>query len=795
MPGASGRHAAYRRLTNAGDSQRSIRLWQIACGVLGGNLLLHQLPVLPSAAELAAIAVAAIAFGRRAPLPAVAMLAFCWTGLVAGIGLDARWPVGSDGQDVDLVGWIDTIPSRDAGRTVVTLRVVDAATETPLRRVRLSWYDPAPILIAGQSLAIEARLRSPRGLVNPGGFDYERWLFLERIDATGYVRSGANEPTAPSGFAARWLRFRAQLVERLGEAIVPPDAAALIQALALGERGGFGDRHWAVLQRTGTSHLVAVSGLHVGLIAALSFLVALRLALRSPIFIARRSHSIAACISLVPAAIYAALAGFTLPTRRALVMLVVIQLLVVARRRWPVGSGLGIALILIVLLDPLATLTASFWLSFGAVALLLAATRTVERPMARQRSRWLQQCCQFIRLQWALTIGLAPLVIWFFGQFSIVSLLVNLIAIPVFSIVVVPLALLTALVVALGIDGVGVAGLAGTVAEIVWASLEFAGGGRFAALELPRPPLAVWLLALAAIVLSVPRHRLPGRRLALLALLPLAVEHGKSPQPGFARATILDVGHGLAVAVETANHRLLYDAGPTYRSGFDAGQEIVVPALKAIGSLPVELLIVSHGDSDHAGGAAAVVAAYPGTAALVGSGVDQIGGDPCIAGQSWQWDRVRFSVLHPPPDSTLAGNDGSCVVSIVTQSGTLLLTGDIEARGEAALSGNEQLSADVVVVPHHGSLTSSSEALVASVQPAFAIVSAGYNNRWNFPRPEVQRRWLAVGAELLVTGNTGAIDVHFDTDGITVSLSRNSRRRYWHAKPEPVSGAIDLSAL
>jgi competence protein ComEC len=476
-------------------------------------------------------------------------------------------------------------------------------------------------------------------------------------------------------------------------------------------------------------------------------------------------------------------------------MLVVVQLLVIARRRWPVGSGLGIALVLIVLLDPLATLTASFWLSFGAVALLLAATMAIERPMARQQSRWLQQCHRFVRLQWALTLGLAPLVIWFFGQFSVVSLIVNLIAIPVFSFVVVPLALLTALVAALGIDGFGIAGLAGSVAEIVWAALEFASGGRFAALELPRPPLVLWLVGIAAIVLSVPRHRLPGRRIALLALLPLAVDHSETPEPGFARATILDVGHGLAVAVETANHRLLYDAGPVYRSGFDAGEEIVVPALKAIGSRPVELMIVSHGDSDHAGGAAAVVAAYPESSVLAGPDVDQLRGDPCIAGQSWEWDRVTFRVLHPPAGSTLAGNDSSCVVSIETHSGTLLLTGDIESRGESALSGNEQLAADVVVVPHHGSLTSSSVAFVAAVVPKLAIVSAGYNNRWNFPLPEVQRRWLAAGAELLVTGDAGAIDVAFDADGITVSLARHFRRRYWQAKPGLVSGAVDVSAL
>jgi competence protein ComEC len=593
------------------------------------------------------------------------------------------------------------------------------------------------------------------------------------------------------------LRFRARLIDRLGRSIEPADAGALIQALALGERSGFEDRHWRVLQRTGTSHLVAVSGLHIGLIAGLSFLLAVRLSLRLPAAIAGRAHSLAAGVCLVPAASYAALAGFTLPTQRALLMLVVVQVLVIARRRWPVGSALGVALVAIVLFDPLATLTASFWLSFGAVALLLAATMTIDKPgsKAARRFPWLSRCGQFVRLQWALTLGLAPLVVGFFGQFSIVSLLVNLIAIPVFSVVVVPLALLTAVLAAFGAQDSGIADLAGAIAGFVWSALDLAAAGRFAAFDLPRPPPAVWLLGIAAVCLGVPRHALPGRRLAGLALLPLLRVHTEAPEPGFARATILDVGHGLAVAIETAEHRLLYDAGPTYRSGFDAGEAVVVPALQAIGSRPVDRIVVSHGDSDHAGGAAAVRAAYPASTVLIGPDVDQLPGDNCVAGQSWQWDRVRFSVLHPQAESALSGNDSSCVITMATESGTLLLTGDIESRGESALSGNAGLRADVVVVPHHGSLTSSGPAFVRAVSPQFAIVSAGHNNRWNFPRPEVQRRWLDTGARLLVTGDSGAIQIAFASDGITVSEARLSGRRYWHAKSEPVSGAVDVSAL
>jgi competence protein ComEC len=715
--------------------------------------------------------------------------------LIAQLGLAARWPPEADGQDVALVGWIDQLPVRGAGRTVFSMRVVKAPTGVRVRRARLSWYDPAPVLAAGQSLEIQARLRSPHGLANPGGFDYERWLFLQRFDATGYVREGQYHANSRFSLGQLWLRCRARLVERIERLIENSDSAVLIQALALGERGGFEDRHWRVLQRTGTSHLVAVSGLHIGMIAALSYFFALRSALWLPYSLARRAHAFAAGMSILAATFYAALAGFTLPTQRALVMLLVVQALVIARRRWPLGSGLALAAILVVCHDPLATLTASFWLSFGAVMLLLAASAEVEHPRAEDRSGLMMHSLVFFRLQWALTLGLAPFVVWFFGQFSLISLLVNLVAIPLFAIVVVPLALTTALFAMIDSDGFGLAGWADSIVAWVWRLLEYAAGGHFAAVELPRPSLLILLLGLVAIAMSMMRHRLPGRTLALFGLIPLALDHSESVPPGFARATVFDVGHGLAVGIETAEHRLLFDSGPAYRSGFDAGEEVVVPALQAISRNAVDLLIVSHGDSDHAGGVAAIIAEYPDMAVLAGPDVDQVQAERCHAGQSWRWDQVQFNVLHPPDQSDFSGNDSSCVVLIETSSGSLLLTGDIESPAESRLTANYELAADVVVVPHHGSLTSSTVPFVKAVDPAFAVVSAGFNNRWNFPRPDVRHRWAEVGADVLVTGDSGAITIDFRADGITVSARRDSRRRYWQAKPEPDSGAVDVSAL
>jgi competence protein ComEC len=756
---------------------------------------LHQLPALPAAPVLIGLACIALVAIGKLPLPALSLLAFCWTGLVAQNELAARWPSAADGDDIELVGWIDGLPQREAGRTVFSLRVVDSPAEHAPRRVRLSWYEPVPLLVAGQAVSVEARIRSPRGLVNPGGFDYERWLLIEGYDATGYVRRGGPQPGWRFSLAQRWLELRAAIAAGITRDAHKPDGAALIRALALGERSGFGDHHWAVLQRSGTSHLVAVSGLHIGMIAALSFWLMRWLALRLPVAISLRAHSLAAILCLIPATVYAALAGFTLPTRRALVMLLCVQIFVILRRRAPLAGSLGLALIVILIADPLASLTASFWLSFGAVTVLLAASAEASPPMPATRSGHAAAAIGFCRLQLALTLGLTPLVIWFFGQASLASFFVNLVAIPVFGLLVVPLSLVAALAAAFNANPLGIVSAAGSVAELTWRALELAAKPQFAAFELPRPDLPTLLLAGVAIGCCIPRHRLPGRWLAALALLPLVLDRSPRPGPGYAEVTVLDVGHGLAVVVDTADHRILYDAGPMLRSGFDAGAEVVVPAVGALGSRPLDLLILSHGDSDHAGGAQSVIARYPGMRVMASPDVTGLAAEACRAGQSWQLDGVRFSVLHPSPGWVFPGNDSSCVVRVDTLAGSLLLTGDIEARAEASLAGADTLAADVVVVPHHGSATSSTSGFVRAVRPDVAIVSAAHNNRWNFPRPEVTQRWEEAGAIVLTTADQGAISVSLGPDGIALGGLRDARRRYWQARAPAVSGDFRATAL
>ena len=817
---------------------RPLRLWQGALAALGGNLVLHQLPALPVPALTFSLSLAAlvglIAAGlRAASLPAIALLAFCGTAAVARDELATRWPSAADGQDVALRGWVDDLPRREPGRTLFALRVVegdadantgpaadpdaaapDADSRALPRRVRLSWYDPAPALAAGQTLEIVARLRSPHGLVNPGGFDYERWLYLEGFDATGYVREGQVVEDARPSLVQRWLRFRAGLIEKLGARIPDVDARALVIALTLGEYVGFEDRHWTVMQATGTSHLVSVSGLHIAIVAGLSFWILLRLALRLPYGFARHALVLAAGLSLIPATAYAALAGFALPMQRSLVMLLVAGTLIVSRRRWPPGGALCLALLAVLALDPAASLTASFWLSFVAVALLLIAALGSGRSAACAsaprsagaassvagaadglRARALTLLAEFGRVQWALTLGLIPLGLWYFGQFSLAAYVVNFVAIPLFSVLVVPLCLLSAVIAAVGIHDPWLTPMTAEVARLAWDGIELVAATPMAAITLPNPPLAEVLLASAAIVLALPWHPLPGRRLLLLGLVPLLLPNTDRLPEGELRVTVLDVGQGLAVAIETRSHRALYDAGPLSRSGFDAGAEVVGPALEALGARHLDRLIVSHADADHAGGLGAILLRHPEAALLAGPDVSHPAAEPCRAGDRWVWDFVRFSILHPAKDFGPPGNETSCVLRIDTAHGSVLLTGDIERRAEAELTRTGDVGADVVIVPHHGSRTSSSAGFVERVAPRLAIVSAGHNNRWGFPLPEVRERWEAAGAHLLVTADSGAVDVRFGESGIAVSEARWRRRRYWHADPGPVSGAGGVSAL
>ncbi|HEX6999972.1 MAG TPA: DNA internalization-related competence protein ComEC/Rec2 [Gammaproteobacteria bacterium] len=742
------------------------------------------MPALPGAAWYVPLAVAALALLRVPALRCVvfAVAAFAWTVHAAGERLADRLPRASLGRDFAVTGWIDTFPTAAPGQSTFGFTVDEPRPAGVPRRIRLTWYSPPEPVRAGDRWSLVVRLRPPRGLRNPGGFDYERWLLVQGFGATGYVRSAERLGSQDGGGWRRaWLRYRASLAERIAAAAPGGEGAALVTALAIGERFGFEERHWTDFRRTGTSHLVAVSGMHVALLGMLAFAAVRRLALRLPPAAAAFDLEGAALAGAAATVYYAALTGFAVPAQRSLVMILVALAVLASRRYVPPAAGLGAALLIVLAWDPFAPLAASFWLSFGAVCvLLLLASPHRARPAAATRlGRLARLAQQFAALQTTIGIALLPLTAVFFGEVSLVGPLVNLAAIPWFNLVLVPLTLLATLALPLGAAGELATQGAALLAGWTLAALHALAAPAWAALALPAPGTAAALLACAGTLLALPAHALPGRRLAWLALLPLFHGRSAAPAEGAARLLVLDVGHGLAVLVQTHAHRLLFDAGPRFPSGFDVGREVVVPAL---GGARLDKLIVSHADNDHAGGAGAVLEAAPTADVLKGPDVTRLGGIRCRAGQRWTWDGVEFRMLHPPPGFAPLGNETSCVLAVRAAGHAALVTGDIEMRAEARLARDAAVAADVVVVPHHGSATSSSAPFVAATGAAVAVVSAGYANRWGFPRPEVRERWGRAGATLWVTGDRGAVTVDLAPSGVTVRAERDRGRRYWHAE-------------
>jgi competence protein ComEC len=778
-----------RSIARAVASSASAPINRIAVAWLIGTLAVHELPRLPPLAAYAPLALCALLALRSAHARwlVFALAGFAWTAFCAGERLAQRLPPAALGRDVPLTGFVDSFPTAAPGQITFSFKVDDPPPGVP-PRVRLTWYEPKNPLAPGDALDLVARLRPPHGSSNPGGFDYERWLMVTNHGATGYVRSGAPAAGAAQSAARAWLGLRARIAERIGAVLRDPDAAALVTALAIGERYRFTEEHWADFRRTGTSHLVAVSGMHVALIGVLVFLALRALVIRLPQPVASFDLEIAAVASALCTAYYAALTGLAVPAQRSLLMVAVALALLVSRRSVGATQVLAATLLAVLVWDPFSPLSASFWLSYGAVALLLslAAPRRVPCEMQPRWRRVLRPAAALLALQWSIGFALLPLTAAFFDEVSLVGPLVNLVAIPLFNLVLVPLTLLATLL--LQVDALAATTAPAVLLVVGWlaahtvAILHSIAAAPLAALAVPHAPPVTIALAACGVVLALCARPLPARGLAWLAVLPMFFPARDVPAPGAARIVALDVGQGLAVSVATHAHRLLFDAGPSFRSGFDSGDDVVLPALAASGPPGLDRLVVSHADNDHAGGAVAVLAAFPEADVLEGPDVSLPRGRVCERGENWEWDGVHFAILHPAGDFAPRGNESSCVLAVKTRGASALITGDIEGRGESATLRAGPLASDVVVVPHHGSATSSSQAFVDAVRPKLALVSAGYANRWGFPKPAVRARWERAGARVVVTGDDGALTVSLDERGAALVTERSRRPRYWQAQ-------------
>jgi competence protein ComEC len=799
--GAAGLLLAAGWLAGCAWQVRQPGLWPLAvyagCALGAAALLLLVRWLARGTPAVVVAAVALVVFG------------FGSTGWRAAVRLADALPAELEGRDLVLTGTVAQMPRHGpAGLRFVfdvdEARLAGEPVAVP-RRVSLGWYrgpdgdafldGPAGELRAGQRWRFTARLKQPHGSMNPHGFDLELWLFEQGVRAGGSVRSRAGDAAVKLGEGAAhpFERLRQQVRDAIVAQVPNATAAGVLAALAVGDQAAIERDDWDLFRATGVAHLMSISGLHVTMFAWLAGRIVETLWRRSArLMLAVPAPQAARWGGLAAAALYALLAGWGVPAQRTVWMIAAVVLLRTLGLRWPFGLVLAAAAVVVTVLDPWALLQPGFWLSFVAVALLVASEPA--RRNAPRAETWRQRLVHALRgglrTQLVATVGLAPLSMVFFQQVSIVGFAANLVAIPVVTLLVTPLALVGVLLPPLWV-------LAAAAAQALVAYL-----GTLAAWPLAvwtaaaAPPWAVACGLLGGLVLVLPlpwRLRAP----AALLMLPLLVPPVERPAPGTFELVAADVGQGSAVLVRTAQHLLVYDTGPQYSPEADAGQRVLLPLLRARGEREIDLLVVSHADSDHAGGAASLAAGVPirafASSLPAGHPLQRVGRTQsrCEAGQAWDWDGVHFAFVHPTAAEHAAAtkpNAVSCVLRVSSATRSALLAGDVEAAQEAALlARGEMLAADVLLVPHHGSRTSSTEAFIAAVVPRVAVVQAAYRSRFGHPAPDVVARYEARAIEVVRSDRCGAWTWTADEAAPPV-CERLRSRRYWHhgaPPPEP----------
>jgi len=758
-----------------------------ALAFTAGVLLLQQQAALPAELWLAALpACAAVALWRRAlVVPAAFAAGFLWAAGLAHLHLADRLAPELEGNDIEVAGVVSGLPAASERSVRFEFEAESSSVRLP-GKLLLSWYRSAagespPDLQPGERWLMTLRVKRPHGPLNPHGFDYEAWLTERGIGATGYVRDAgsARRVGARNSLADRIGQARAAVRDRFKAVLGETPAAGVLAALAVGDQRAIANEEWRLFSRTGVTHLMSISGLHVTLVSGLcAWLVSTlwrrvpRLALALPARKAGAATAIAAALG------YALLAGFAVPAQRTFYMVSVVALALWSGRIASPARTLALALAVVSALDPWAVLQPGFWLSFGAVALIFH----VSTGWTQAEPRWRQ----WLRVQWAITLGLAPAALFLFAQVSVAGPLANALAIPLVSMVITPLALAAALIPADALLHLAQWLVLGLLAYLEWcASLPAALWQQHV------PPLWATLLALAGVLWVLMPRGFPWRACGAALMLPAVALPAPAPQPGEAWVTTFDVGQGLAVLVRTARHALLYDAGPAY-GDTDSGERIVAPALRALGVARLDALVLTHEDGDHIGGALSILENFE-TEALLHSLPERhpllaLAPAPrrCLRGMTWTWDGVRFELLHPQAGSTARRrNDESCVLRVDASGSAMLLTGDIERAAELAIARFGAAHAEVLLVPHHGSRSSSSPPMLAALRPRLAVVSAGYRNRFGHPAAAILERYAAAGVRILRTDRQGAVTVRLGANGAGAQAERGRRVRYWHVPAPP----------
>ncbi len=767
-----------------------------------------------------------IAFKLLAVLSLAILLGFYYAATSAKIRLSDELPHAWEQKPIEIIGVIASLPEHTERairfnfvvEKILTVDAInhDVANSLPVIPTHISLmqyqagfaFQPSRAELqaqakpgkqqfhVGQRWRFTVKLKRPHGTYNPHGFDFESWAFSENMRATGTIKTDPSNQLL-NNFVWRPAyiveRLREKTVNRISTVLAGRPYAAEISALVAGDDSAIKVDDWLVYLRTGVNHLMSISGLHITMLAGLAFNAVSfiwrrveRLSLALP---ARQAATIA---GLVAALLYSLIAGFSIPTQRTLYMLAVFAAALWSGRNVGMAKVLAIALLVVVLLDPWSVNAPGFWLSFGAVAVIsYALSGKIARP------HWLMAS---IKTQWAVTIGLVPALILMFGQTSLISPVANAIAIPLISLLVVPLALLGSF---LPLDFALY--LAHAVFAFCMDILRWLAASPLAIWQQPAPPFWSILLSMLGVVWLLLPRGFPLRILGLTLFIPMLFVVPNRPQLGAMKVTVLDVGQGLAVVVQTKSHHLLYDTGPKYSAQSDSGSRIIMPFLRGEGITQLDGLMLSHDDLDHSGGLNSVLAQIP-VAWLASSipAAKKLGWTfnkktfnkkpvnlmKCYAGQSWAWDGVSFSVLYPSLASygaELSDNNRSCVLKITSTYGTILLTGDIEKAAESVLLETQfnALKSDVLLAPHHGSKTSSTPSFIAAVNPATTIFTVGYLNRFKHPKSEILTRYTSHASAIIRSDYAGAVQLDFASPRlINITQWRQAKHRIWQDEHE-----------
>ena len=701
--------------------------------------------------------------------------------LRASLILEQNLPLELERQDVMVEGSIVSLPEpqfKGLRFEFAVSRLSAQGRDFPSPgRIRLSWTEALPTsgLEPHQSWRLTARLKRAHGLRNGSGFDYEAWLFQHRLRATGTVRH--KKPyqllSTPNGWEINTLRYR--LLQKIQSVTEYIPHQGLIIALALGAQHLVQPEEWEVLRRTGTSHLMAISGLHLSFVALLGMFLGKNIWRFSGLLLLLPIPYFAAACGIITALLYALLAGFSIPTQRAFLMVTIVFASLFWNRSNPAFYGIFLALLGVLLWDPFAVLAAGFWLSFGAVAIIgYGLQGRLREPL------------QWVRLHFVVIIGLVPLLLSWFGQLPLLSPVSNFIAVPMVTFIIMPIILIGTFLLAFWQEG-GELLLtsSGFLLKWLWIFLEYLAYLPGTVWHQPRPPFWTLLAAGGGVLILLLPRGFPGRFIGFIWLLPALFYMPPQPKSGELWFSLLDVGQGMAAVLRTQNHVLLYDSGPNFfgNPDTDAGETTVVPFLHSQGIQRLDALLISHGDSDHSGGALSILKTMPVERMIANDANFPYPAIPCRAGLHWNWEGVDFTVLHPTLQyAHFKDNNQACVLKVSSGKTAILLTGDIESSAERHLVLEQQidLQADILIAPHHGSRTSSSPLFINAVQPRFALFSVGYQNHFGHPKLDIVERYRQHGAIPLTTAEEGAIHFVLNPQGIQkFTTARRQFRRYW----------------